>query len=111
MSPQGIADLIGTDRFTISYRYLNSVPLTLIYCDDVEEDEPVTVRGEQDYVLCGPVLIFRHGNPIASLSDFEMLDIKESTELVKLKDDGRCVLELRGISKYPKPPKRRVVDG
>lgn len=103
--------MIGTDTFTLSYRYLGSIPLTLVYCDDVVEDEPITVRGERDYLLCGPVLIFRHGDPIASLSDFEMCDIKESVQLVKLNDSGRCVLELRDISKNPKPPKRRLIDG
>jgi len=82
LTPAGVAEKLGTDAFTVIYRHLYTIPLTLVYCDEVSDDALETVDDDTQS-LYGPILVFHRGEPFGDLGDFEMSCVLNCIDMVK----------------------------
>lgn len=105
MTPAGIEEHIGSDSFTITYRYLKYLPLAIVYCDEVSKDADLVINDSFQSIYA-PILVFKHGRPFEQLSDFDQAVVMDNIEMVKM--NGRCVLRLKGLSDTPSPMKGGV---
>ena len=107
LTPAGIEEYLGSREFTLTYRYLGSIPLTIVYCDEVDEDAGLVIKDA--FEIYEPILVFRHDRPIGPLSDFEVTAVLDSLHVVKTK--GVCQLRLRGLTETPGTLRIGVIDG
>ena len=91
LSPSGIAEIIGSRNFGICYRYLYTIPLVLFFQMDLEEDDPIAVRGPSERI-CGNVLVFGYDGSPRSLTDFEIQCLKNHTTMERYGENYTVIL-------------------
>ena len=98
--PGTICDYVSYKSYSYTIRYIYSTPLIIFYPDYISDDEPVSVQGvEESDKIMGGVLIFGKEDGIRSLTDFEIMQIKENVTMEKSNQINH--LRLSNVSKEP----------
>lgn len=90
MTPAGIAEHIGTKKFTIIFRYFYSLHVAICYRDEVPEGTQPTVYGDER--IKGAVLIFGYDDSLRSLNKFEIELLRSCAVMMKLGGENRLLL-------------------
>lgn len=98
LTPQGIADCIGSRAFTVLSRFLYTIPLYVVIRDKVPEDAPPSMISAGKMVY-GPVVIFGRDDSFRSLTEFECRALGYNTTLEKYQ--GQCILLLSNVTENP----------